>query len=262
MMDRSEAARQILRDNDRGGYTVPTDRLYPFQWNWDSAFVAMGFASFDLARAWSEIGCLLRGQWEDGMIPQIVFHAPSDDYFPGPGVWGIRRDPPTSGITQPPVLATAARRVLAADATAEGEARMAAIYPRLRDSHRWWAAARDPGGTGLVATLHPWETGMDNSPAWDRALDLLAGELARLGSELRFVLITSAVDIAPLAQAPAEAVDSELAGLKLLVRKTEHSKCGRCWHHLPDVGSHAEHPEICGRCVENIEGAGEVRHYA
>ena len=94
------------------------------------------------------------------------------------------------------------------------------------------------------------------------AEESLAGELARLGSELRFVLITSAVDIAPLAQAPAEAVDSELAGLKLLVRKTEHSKCGRCWHHLPDVGSHAEHPEICGRCVENIEGAGEVRHYA
>ena len=82
------------------------------------------------------------------------------------------------------------------------------------------------------------------------AEESLAGELARLGSELRFVLITSAVDIAPLAQAPAEAVDSELAGLKLLVRKTEHSKCGRCWHHLPDVGSHAEHPEICGRCVE------------
>ncbi|PZP44122.1 MAG: neutral trehalase [Azospirillum brasilense] len=171
MMDRSEAARQILRDNDRGGYTVPTDRLYPFQWNWDSAFVAMGFATFDVARAWSEIECLLRGQWEDGLVPQIVFHAPSDDYFPGPEVWGIRCDPPTSGITQPPVLATAARRVLAADATEAGEARMAAVYPRLRDSHRWWAAARDPACTGLVATLHPWETGMDNSPAWDRALD-------------------------------------------------------------------------------------------
>jgi len=90
----------------------------------------------------------------------------------------------------------------------------------------------------------------------------LAAELAKLGNELRFVLITSAVDIAPLAQAPAEAVESELAGLKLVVRKTGHSKCGRCWHHLPDVGTHAEHPDICGRCVENIEGAGEVRHYA
>ncbi|UFN47514.1 hypothetical protein LPC08_16000 [Roseomonas sp. OT10] len=170
-MSRREEARQVLRANDRGGYTVPTDRLYPFQWNWDSAFVAMGFATFDPARAWSEIEWLLRGQWEDGLIPQIVFHAPSDDYFPGPEVWGVGRSPPTSGITQPPVLATAARRVLAAAAHEEGEARMAAIYPRLRDNHRWWAAARDPHGTGLVATLHPWETGMDNSPAWDRALD-------------------------------------------------------------------------------------------
>jgi len=94
------------------------------------------------------------------------------------------------------------------------------------------------------------------------AEEALVADLAKLGDELRFVLITSAVEVAPLAQAPAEAVESELAGLKLLVKKTEHAKCGRCWHHLPDVGSHAAHPEICGRCVENIEGAGEVRHHA
>lgn len=161
-------ARATLRANDRGGYTVPTARLYPFQWNWDSAFVAMGWATFDHDRAWREIELLLRGQWEDGMIPQIVFHAPSDDYFPGPDVWAVRRDPPTSGITQPPVLATAARRVLEATGDA---ARLAAIYPALLRSHRWWGAARDPEGTGLVATLHPWETGMDNSPAWDAALE-------------------------------------------------------------------------------------------
>ena len=162
-----EAARAILRGNDRGGYTVPTARLYPFQWNWDSAFVAMGWATFDGARAWDEMEFLLRGQWEDGLVPQIVFHAPSDDYFPGPDVWGIHRTPPTSGITQPPVLATAARRVY--EATEDG-ARMAAMYPRLIRNHRWWERARDPDATGLVATLHPWETGMDNSPAWDTAL--------------------------------------------------------------------------------------------
>ena len=164
-------AEAVLRGNDRGGYSVPTDRLYPFQWNWDSAFVAMGFCRFDPARAWSEIEFLLRGQWEDGLIPQIVFHSPSDDYFPGPDVWGIDRRPPTSGITQPPVLATAARRVLDAAPDAAAQDRMAAIFPRLRDNHRWWARARDPLGTGLVTTLHPWETGMDNSPAWDAALD-------------------------------------------------------------------------------------------
>jgi glycogen debranching enzyme len=166
-----EQARAILRGNDRGGYAVPTARLYPFQWNWDSAFVALGWACFDEARAWQEIVSLLKGQWEDGLIPQIVFHAPSDDYFPGPDVWGIVRDPPTSGITQPPVLATAVRIMLeAARDAALAETMAAAIYPKLLLNHRWWQAARDPAGTGLVATLHPWETGMDNSPAWDAAL--------------------------------------------------------------------------------------------
>ncbi|MGH7156102.1 MAG: MGH1-like glycoside hydrolase domain-containing protein, partial [Acetobacteraceae bacterium] len=106
-----ERAREVLRRNDRGGYTVPTDRLYPFQWNWDSGFVAMGWATFDESRAFREIERLFEGQWEDGLVPQIVFHVPSDDYFPGPEVWGVKRTPPTSGITQPPILATAVRRM-------------------------------------------------------------------------------------------------------------------------------------------------------
>jgi glycogen debranching enzyme len=179
MTSRTERAQAVLRANDRGGYTVPTDRLYPFQWNWDSAFVAMGWLGFDEARAWQEVTRLLEGQWESGLIPQIVFHAPSDDYFPGPEVWGVRRQPPTSGITQPPVLASAVRRLLEGS-TDHGfaEAQAAAVYPKLVANHRWWAAARDPLGTGLVATLHPWETGMDNSPAWDAALDRVPTETA------------------------------------------------------------------------------------
>jgi Trehalase len=167
----TKSASAILRANDRGGYTIPTDRLYPFQWNWDSGFVAMGWATFDAARGFREIERLLEGQWEDGLVPQIVFHAPSDDYFPGPDVWGTRRTPPTSAITQPPILATAVRRMWAgARHRAAAEAHVATLYPRLLASHRWWRRARDPGETGLVATLHPWETGMDNSPAWDAAL--------------------------------------------------------------------------------------------
>ena len=71
MTEMIEQARAILRRNDRGGYTVPTDRLYPFQWNWDSAFVAMGWATFDEARALTEVERLLEGQWDDGLVPQI-----------------------------------------------------------------------------------------------------------------------------------------------------------------------------------------------
>ncbi|MBS7663947.1 isoleucine--tRNA ligase [Pseudomonas lalucatii] len=94
------------------------------------------------------------------------------------------------------------------------------------------------------------------------AEDSLIADLDKLGNELRFVLITSTASLAPLASAPQDAVDTEVAGLKLKVVKSAHAKCGRCWHHREDVGSHAAHPEICGRCVDNIEGAGEVRHYA
>ena len=171
MTDLIEQARAILRNNDRGGYTVPTHRLYPFQWNWDSAFVAMGWTTFDEARGFTEVERLLEGQWDDGLVPHIIFHAPSDDYFPGPAVWGVQHTPPTSGITQPPVLASAVRHMLdRAKDRAAAEARIAAIYPGLLASHRWWQRARDPEGSGLVSTLHPWESGMDNSPAWDAAL--------------------------------------------------------------------------------------------
>ena len=166
-----EAAQAVLRENDRGGYTVPSEKLYPFQWNWDSAFVALGWATFDDPRAWREIERLMEGQWADGLVPHIVFHAPSDDYFPGPAVWGTAHVPPTSGITQPPVLASAVFRLVedAADRP-QAEARAAALYPKLIAWHRWWARARDPEGRGLVAILHPWESGRDNSPDWDAAL--------------------------------------------------------------------------------------------
>lgn len=189
-----EAARAILRANDRGGYTVPTDRLYPFQWNWDSAFVAMGWATFDEERAWRELERLVEGQWDDGMVPHIVFHAPSDDYFPGPDVWRTRHAIPTSGITQPPVFATALRRVFEIARGPDAQARAARLYRCALASHDWWETARDPEGTGLVAILHPWESGMDNSPAWDEAMARLTlqpttpirrRDTSHIGAEMR-----------------------------------------------------------------------------
>ena len=90
----------------------------------------------------------------------------------------------------------------------------------------------------------------------------LATQIARLGQELRFVLISSAASIHPASDAPAEAVATELPGLQLLVRPAPGTKCVRCWHRLEDVGSHAAHPELCGRCIDNVDGAGEVRQYA
>lgn len=92
--------------------------------------------------------------------------------------------------------------------------------------------------------------------------DALKVEIEKMEDELRFVLITSRADVKSLADAPEAAVDTDVEGLKVIVAKSAHEKCERCWHHREDVGSNATYADLCGRCVENVEGAGEVRHYA
>jgi hypothetical protein len=164
-------AKAILTGNDRGGYTVPNGRVYPFQWNWDSAFVALGFDAFDPDRAWREIETLFKAQWADGFLPHIVFWKDDEGYFPGPGVWSAGGDPRTSGITQPPVAASVVRKLWErAEAAGEGDAfgpRLEALFPKLLAWHRWFRDYRDPDGRGVVIAMHPWETGRDNSPEWD-----------------------------------------------------------------------------------------------
>jgi len=87
--------------------------------------------------------------------------------------------------------------------------------------------------------------------------------LTALGEELRFVLITSEARVLPADDAGAsDAADTEMPGLKLAVKASGHQKCDRCWHHRPDVGADPAHPALCGRCVTNISGKGEVRLYA
>lgn len=162
-------ARSILKENDLGGYTIPTKGLYPYQWNWDSAFVARGFQTFDPDRAWTEIETLFEGQWDDGMVPHIVFRKDDPSYFPGPAVWGTNRALPTSGHSQPPVVATIVRDIYEADREA-GEIRARALFPKILAWHRWFHRYRDPQGLGIIAVIHPWESGRDNTPDWDGPL--------------------------------------------------------------------------------------------
>jgi hypothetical protein len=164
-------AQAILRTNDRGGYTVPTSSgLYPAQWNWDSCLVALGFAQYDMARAWQEVETLFSGQWKNGMVPSILFHGDDSTYFPNTKIWQCGDAVPSSGITQPAVAATVVRYLFERTNPAEAKRQLARLAPKLLASHRWFYAARDPDGTGLVSIIHPWESGMDNSPIWDDAL--------------------------------------------------------------------------------------------
>ncbi|MEM1303165.1 MAG: hypothetical protein AAGH17_11305, partial [Pseudomonadota bacterium] len=162
-----EQARAILRGNDRGGYTVPTAGLYPYQWNWDSAFAAWGFATFDLPRAWQELETLFVGQWGNGMVPHILFHKPDPGYFPGPDVWGGTGPIPSSGISQPPVAASFARRVYETDPET-GRAWLTGLFPKMLAWHRWFMDWRLD--QGAVCVTHPWEAGRDNTPDWDGAM--------------------------------------------------------------------------------------------
>lgn len=161
----------ILQANDRGGYTVPTTSgLYPAQWNWDSCLVALGFAEYDEVRAWTEIETLFSGQWPDGMVPHIIFHGDDSSYFPNSAVWRGGPDKRSSGITQPPVASTVVRYLTNRFGIEQSRQHLEVLLPKLLKWHRWFYSARDPEGTGMAAIIHPWESGMDNSPIWDAAL--------------------------------------------------------------------------------------------
>ena len=183
-MAMNESAREVLRGNDRGGYTVPTGGLYPYQWNWDSAFSALGLATFDRERAWQELETLFEAQWPDGMVPHIVFRAYRPNYFPGPSVWQADRGPiPSSGISQPPVVASVVRELSKSDPE-----RANGFIDAIDAWHEWWHRARDPEGAGVIAVTHPWESGRDNLPDWDLPGDAIningVGEYQRHDTKL------------------------------------------------------------------------------
>ena len=88
-------------------------------------------------------------------------------------------------------------------------------------------------------------------------------DLQQLAEELRFVFITSEAQVLPAEQRPEDLKAAELeGGVWVMVKPTDKPKCERCWHHRSDVGTHAEHPDLCQRCIENAFGDGEVRRYA
>src|SRR5919107_3840547 len=188
-------AKQVLRQNDMGDWTRAAPDLYPHQWSWDSAFIAIGLAHFDTRRAARELLALFEHQWRTGKVPHIVFNpeAPPESYFPGPEHWACAAASPdappappyTSCLCQPPVHAIAALRVWKVAERNGGEEAAAAraflreIYPRLVLWHRYLLSYRDPENSGLVTIFHPWESGTDNSPRWDTSLAAVeVGDLA------------------------------------------------------------------------------------
>src|SRR3954453_632992 len=166
----------VLDANWMGHATRASARLYPHQWSWDSACIAIGYSTWNQARARAELRSIFAGQWTNGLLPHIRF-AKNARYFPGPEFWRTDlsplapSDPPTSGIVQPPVHATAVWKVFrrARDAD-DARAFLRELQPKLAAWHDYLYRERTRGDDGLAEIWHPWESGMDNSPLWDAAL--------------------------------------------------------------------------------------------
>jgi len=157
----------VLQNNDEGDYTVPSRTLYPHQWAWDSAFSAIGWSFIEPERALKEIERLFHYQWKDGRIPQIIFNPKYHNYFPGPDFWESGK---TSSITQPPVYATALKFLLRAGCNKNS---ICELIPKVELAHKFFRLFRDPDSLNLVSVVHPWESGMDNSPSWDKPLSTI-----------------------------------------------------------------------------------------
>jgi len=162
-------AKKTLLGNRRRGYTLPTNnKLYPAQWNWDSGFIALGYSYFNLNFALKEINTLLDGQWKDGMVPHILFHNTRTNYYPNYTAWNCGNKIYSSGITQPPILATISIEILNKNKINKTQLlNIKKITKKIKKFHEWFIQFRDPKKTGLVSILHPWESGYDNSPIWD-----------------------------------------------------------------------------------------------
>jgi len=164
-----EQCELTLKQNDLGNWTRPAPGLYPNQWLWDSCFIAIGLRHSDVKRAQTEIDSIFRGQWENGMIPHII-QSP-DDYY-GNKLWNKTHSPLqpngliTSSITQPPLIAEAMVRIGEKLSKKERLAWYRHHFNQLLAYHEWMYRERDPHKTGLIALLHPWESGIDNSPSW------------------------------------------------------------------------------------------------
>src|SRR5687767_6352329 len=149
-----DAAKNVLHNNDQGGYTGPAEHFYPHQWLWDSCFIAIGLRHIDVERAKTEILSLLRGQWHNGMLPNMIF-ASGNRYARDRDIWHSNINPnspdgiSTSGITQPPMLAEAIVRVGEKLKKAERRSWYKQTYPALLSYHQWIYNERDPHGEGL-----------------------------------------------------------------------------------------------------------------
>lgn len=160
-------------------YTCPAREkgTYLPQWLWDSCFHAIAYRWFDPVMGWEELQSLLVHQLTEGpdagMVPHMA-HLAENDASAAQELFGERDH---STITQPPLIAVAARELYR---QAPDRAALASMYPKILAFHDWFDRRRDDDDDGLVAIIHPWESGWDASQRWDDLMGLRARTLEDL----------------------------------------------------------------------------------
>ncbi len=161
----------MLNNNSQGSFTMPAENLYPHQWLWDSCFISIGLRHLDIERAQLELTSLLRGQWSNGMLPNMIFDE-ALIYTQDRNIWRSQLsifapdDTSTTGITQPPMLAEAVVQIGQKLSKPERRSWYTTMFPALVAYHEWLYSERDPKYSGLVLQIHPYETGLDSTPPW------------------------------------------------------------------------------------------------
>lgn len=168
-MSLESRAEDLLRQNRRHykqhQYTVPSPDVYPYQWLWDSCFHAIALSYFDPISARNEIRSLLSMQYEDGMIPHMIFwkKVVRRPYFLA---WQNKK---RSTITQPPMIAYAIWEI---HRKHPEDAFLEEIYEPLFRYYKYLVERRDTRDHHLISIINPDESGEDNSPRFDRAMGL------------------------------------------------------------------------------------------
>ena len=164
-------------------YTLPSPDTYPYQWLWDSCFHAIILSHFHTGDAKAELQSLVAKQFENGMIPHMIYWKPQNKKDFQLINWGKEG---TSSITQPPMLAYGVWEIFQKDKDINF---LNTMYPYIYHFYKYLLDERDPHEKHLIGIINPDESGEDNSPRFDIALGLSPTQTLQKNAEKRFKLL-------------------------------------------------------------------------
>lgn len=191
-MDIKQECRRLLLNNRRKikgfQYTVPSPDSYPYQWLWDSCFHAIILTHFNISDAKKEILSLFSKQFDNGLMPHMIYWDKSrPTAFPVIN-WG-KED--TSSITQPPMIAYVVWTIYQKD---QDKSFVKKVYPNLYHFYRYLLTERDPHEKHLIGIMNPDESGEDNSPRFDLPLDLPPVQTLKDNTKRRLKLVAQNIE--------------------------------------------------------------------